>query len=464
MWLIKIDSEGTLLWQKCYGGLGSDGAMRIFENNDNSNYIIGGSFSSDGDISNDPYPNSGDYWIIKIDSIGNIIWDRIVGGPGDEQIWTGTKTSDGGIIAFGNTKAGGGDVANFYGYDDMWMVKLSSVGTKEWDFTIGTSWIDVGKAIIETNDGGYLSGGSSQIEAGGNISCEPFNYEVQAVLMKLDSNRNIEWQQCYGGSSDDDIDGILELSDGYIFIGNGSSSDGDLVGSGWHGGGDIWIVKIDFSGNIVWQKCFGGSLGEYSSNIYQTKDGGFVVIGNTQSHDGDVVGNHSINNRYDIWMFKINREGELLWQKCIGGISDETVDFGVLKLSDYKYVIAGTATYSLSFDVNCDFHSAGSGTGDYWVFQISDTTISIKESQPKLNELKVYPNPARDFVVFERQGAEAKQQKLTYIQIATVFGQVRETIELRGDKTVWLTEGVKPGVYFYKIEGGGYLGKVVVAD
>jgi hypothetical protein len=280
---------------------------------------------------------------------------------------------------------------------------------------------------------------------------------AEAILMKLDSNRNIEWQQCYGGSGDEGVTGLLEVSDGYIFLAYATAGDGDLTGSGWHGATDIWVVRIDFTGNIIWQKCFGGSSYEFASRIFQTEDGGFVVVGEVKSLDGDVVGNHSINDNYDIWMFKITDEGELVWQQCFGGLADEMLDFGVVKKSDYKYVLAGTANL-VSFDVTC---APNTPYHDYWVFQVSDTTVNVEETQPGQRALKVYPNPARDYVVFERNGTQNTQQKQDYIQIRNIFGQLVETLEMHGNKTVWNMEGINPGVYFYKYGGSDYFGKVV---
>jgi hypothetical protein len=162
-------------------------------------------------------------------------------------------------------------------------------------------------------------------------------------------------------------------------------------------------------------------------------------------------------------MFRVDSLGTMLWQQCVGGVGDEMIHSGIIQNSNKDYVGTCTLAGGQNGDITC-------GTLDYnfgaWVFSITDTTTYV--GIPKMREIsvnfEVYPNPAKDYVVFERQGVQAKQQKQTTIQIVTVFGQEVETLEMHGDKTVWITEGVKPGVYFYRIEGGGYFGKVVVAD
>jgi len=367
-WLLSIDTLGNLLWERCYGG--SDGEMfdKILSNNDSTYYILGRSGSSDGDISYDPYPNSGDFWILKIDEAGNIIWDRIVGTTHYDHIFTGITTNDGGVIAIGWAGINDGDKSVWYGYYDMWMIKLNSEGEVEWDFTLGGSDFDFPHAIIQTSDEGYLVGGTAIVEPGGNLECNMHD-QADAVLVKLDSARNIEWQHCYGGSDYDGATELIELSDGYMFSGYVQSNDGDI--SGWHGAHDIWVVKIDFYGNIIWQKCLGGSNDEFVSKIFQTSDDGYLVFGNTSSNNGDVSGNHSITNEdNDIWAVKLNSAGEIQWQQCIGGTRNEILNFGVIQKADDHYIIAGRTDHATN-DVQCALHGFNE---DFWVFEIKDCT------------------------------------------------------------------------------------------
>ena len=141
-WLIRIDSISNLIWEKTYGGTDGERFVRIYESLTGDYYLIGASGSSDGDISYNPYPNSINFWIVKIDSSGIIIWDRIVGGNGGDHIVNAIHTNDDGIIAIGYSNSDDGDISIHYGQYDMWMIKLNSEGETEWDFTIGTpGWI-----------------------------------------------------------------------------------------------------------------------------------------------------------------------------------------------------------------------------------------------------------------------------------------------------------------------------------
>jgi len=466
-WLIKVDTVGNILWEKTYGGSDLEYFNRIIPSSDDTFYLLGLSFSSDGDISYDPYPDSPDYWIVKIDIEGNILWDKIVGGSdGGEHIWNGSPTLDGGVVAVGYTYSTDGDVSISYGGADTWAVKITSDGELEWDYTIGTDWIDKGYAVMATSDGGYLLTSSSSIheDAIGNITCTPHSYGwTECVLFKLDSNLNLEWQKCYGGSNHDGIYGIIELDDGYMFSSYTTSNDGDVTG--YHGEADIWVVKIDFDGNIMWENCFGGYKGESAHYISTNSNGSYTVIGGTRSNDGDVSGNHGLSEfDTDVWMFGISNEGELLWQKCIGGQGSEAIPglpFGVIKKSDINYVIAAQTDYGPSYDVACDPYG-GFLDEDWWVFEIKDTTTGMQEHFAGQNQINVYPNPAKDYFIFEIPPMTSTSE--ASVKISDIYGREVAGVKVNTAKTVLDVRAFEAGIYFYHVEIDGmfYSGKFIV--
>jgi len=464
-WLIRTDNSGNIIWEKTYGGSSGDGFRRIFPDNSGNYILVGGSGSSDGDISNDPYPDSEDFWIVKIDIDGNIIWDKIVGGSFGDIIWNGSPTLDGGVVAVGWTYSNDGDVSVHYGGADTWAVKISSEGELEWDFTIGTEWIDKGQAILATSDGGYLIASNSSVheDAIGNITCTPHSYGwFEGVLFKLDSNLNVQWQRCYGGSDHDGIFGLLEVEDGYVFTGSASSNDGDV--SGLHGESDAWVVKVDFEGNIIWQNPLGGSRTESGSNILKTNDGALISVVSTYSNDGNVSGNHSMSEYdADIWLAKLNSEGELLSQQCFGGAGNEIVEFGIVKKSDNNFVIAGQTDYGPSYDVGCTPHG-GNWDVDYWVFEIQDTLTSVLVSPELTGEVKVYPNPAGDYVIFEIPNALFSTSKGIAFELINIFGQQVIGKYITSEQTILDLRLLQNSVYFYRLQLNGmlYSGKIVI--
>ncbi|MFA5419914.1 MAG: hypothetical protein WC341_15785, partial [Bacteroidales bacterium] len=208
IWLVNIDSVGNLISEKSVGGSNYEGGeLNIKKVNDSVFYIIGLTQSNDGDISDNPWPlASGSYWIIKINHHGDILWEKALGGSRIEAIQNGLVTSDGGIIAFGYTNSEDGDITRYFDDYDLWMVKLNDEGEIQWDFTLGSFSGEGGGAIKQTSDGGFIVIGYTSGGEGGNFdtTCNyhgPGGYGyTDAWVVKLDSLRNIEWQQCYGGS------------------------------------------------------------------------------------------------------------------------------------------------------------------------------------------------------------------------------------------------------------------------
>lgn len=470
-WLIKTDNNGNVLWEKTYGGSSGDGFRRIFPDNSGNYIMVGGSGSTYGDISYNPYPGSESFWIVKIDIEGNIIWDKIVGGSYGDKIWNASPTLDGGVVAIGETISDDGHVSVYYGGNDTWMVKLSVEGVVEWDYTIGTGWFDIGQAIIQTSDGGYLAGSNSIMLQGavGNISCITPSYGyVTGVLTNFDADMNVQWQRCYGGNNHDAISGTLELDEGYVFVGGTASTNMP----GHKGDYDVWVVRMDFDGNIIWQKVYGGSRGEAGENIFATDDGEFIVVGNTFSNNGDVSGNHSMSEHYsDIWMFKINSDGELQWQQCFGGGEREEIYKGMVRKSDNNFVIAGVTNFGPSYDVGCTPYGGNFVDKDFWVFEIlMDDTVNVITPAASARGIRVYPNPAKDLVQFEvpcptessRRGSS--MFNVGELHLFDVFGRQAAGKQITSDQTFLDVSELPQGFYIYKVVLGEitYSGKIVI--
>jgi hypothetical protein len=345
------------------------------------------------------------------------------------------------------------------------MVKLNDQGEKQWDFTLGSFSGEDGGSVKQTSDGGYIVIGHTSGGEGGNFdtTCNyhgPGGYGYSDVwVVKLDSLRNIEWQQCYGGHYHEVGSNIIELEDGYICLGNASSDDGDV--SGYHGypgypefGADIWVFKIDLTGNLLWQKCLGGTYHDYAKNIFTTSDGGFMIVGHTSSDDGDVEGYHGTTTQLydDVWMAKITADGELTWQYCYGGAGVEYIYRGVLQKSDFNYVMAiGTDTD--------EWQCRSQRWPDVRVFELADTTTDIIQSTNE-NAISVYPNPAKEWVTFETTG-----NKPVTIFVYNHTGQLVEKLFLHNHSTQWNVLGLPCGLYYYRAEQDGKMvvGKLVLS-
>jgi hypothetical protein len=462
LWVIKIDINGDLIYEKCFGGSKGEGASNLLKITDSTYYIGGATKSNDGDISYNPDPASFNFWIFKFDADGNIIWDKVVGGSRHEMPRDATVTDDNGIVMMGLTNSDDRDVTNYYGFYDIWLIKLNEEGEKEWDFTLGGSSLEEAGAIIQTSDGGYAIAASTDGAGGGNYdtTCNyhglPNSYQ-DFWIVKLDSQRNIEWQQCYGGLYDDGAGDIIEVEDGYVVVGSTMSNDGDVSGlNGPPGpnseyGGDIWVIKIDFDGNLIWQKCLGGLYDDFSRNIFTTSDGGFMVVGRTTSDDGDVEGYHGEGMGIwgDIWFVKLSSEGELQWQYCYGGNGDERIYHGVIQKADYNYVIA--------IETDTDPWQCG---GPMWfdvrVAEISDTLTSLNDKYQENSGFLItaYPNPANNKITFESKLKEHKTKAT--IRIWNTSGYLMDSFDLnRTLPSITIPVNQWPeGMYYYQLVTG----------
>lgn len=336
-WIAKVNPNGWLSWQNCIGGSNLDYGRSIKEVSDGNFILCGNTFSSS--INSNDFEqeavNYGDAWIAKINKTGGIIWKKILGGNNGDIFRSIIQTVDGGFAVLGNTSSSDGDIAFNNGGSDLWIVKLDETGEIEWQECLGGSGDEYGNSIHQTADGGYLLCGQTDSDDG-DVSGTHDTYYGDMWIVKLSSNGTIEWQKALGGSMEDSAYSGMQTSDGgYIVAGMTGSDDGDV--SGYHGYGDVWILKLDQTGSIEWENALGGTDTEAALSVFQSADGGYVVAGSTKSADGDVSGH---KNGFDVWLIKLSTLGKIIWEGCLGGTSD---DYGtsVIQTDDNDYVVLG---------------------------------------------------------------------------------------------------------------------------
>ncbi|WP_426278852.1 T9SS type A sorting domain-containing protein [Chryseobacterium sp. S-02] len=307
-WIVKLDPNGNIQWQKSIGGNSEDVAYSIKQTSDGGYIVAGESSSTDGDaVGHLPYNNT-DLWIVKINNAGDIQWQKSFGGYNSELAFDAKQTSDGGYIVAGATDSNSGDVTLLYGEYDYWVLKLDSTGNLQWQKTFGGSGTDNAQSVIQTSDGGYMVAGFSR--SGNGLVHDHYGnlYTNDAWIIKLDASGNIIWKKSKGGTGNDVANFIKEMPDGgYVFAGYSSSDDGDAAGNPT-GSANFWIVKINNNGNVIWQKSMGGSLGDFGQSMSQTLDGGFVMTGYSYSNDGDISLHYGIPTYPDFWVVKLGPE------------------------------------------------------------------------------------------------------------------------------------------------------------
>lgn len=387
-WLYKLDSTGTLIWNKCFGGSSLDELNSVISTCDNGYCAVGNTLSQNFDVSGlhtiSPWAANYDIWIMKTDSLGNLQWQKCIGGTGSEYAYYVEQTTDSGYVVIGETDSDDGDVYGFHGTaglsTDIFLARLDKNGNLLWTKCYGSIDSDIGFVVKQTNDGGFLLGADVESD-GGNISGHHGgpNGTSDIWVAKLSGNGNVLWSKCFGGTGYDQIYQIL-ISDngGFLLCSMSSSNDGDV--SGQNGIGDFWLVNCDSIGNIQWQQCYGGSSYDYLYMAQRTLDGGIVMTGETTSHDGICSDHHP--GVSDYLVVKVDSLGNYQWSKCLGGSADDYA-YG-LCVSQSGKIIVGGYTKSHDFDVSQNF-----GAKDSWVVALDDITAGVPVLNTNTSELIV---------------------------------------------------------------------------
>lgn len=331
-WVVKLDPGGDPQWQRTLGGSSSEYASSIVPTSDGGYVLAAYTPSTDGDVTNSH--GGGEYWVVKLDPGGSLQWQRTLGGSSSEYPSALAPTSDGGYVVAGYTYSTDGDVTNNHGNSDYWVVKLDTSGNLQWQRTLGGSDYDQAYSIVPASDGGYVVAGYT-FSTDGDVTNYHGTGDVWVV--KLDPGGNLQWQKTLGGSDTDYNSAIAPTTDGgYVVSGYTRSTDGDVTNS--HGNSDAWVVKLDPIGNLQWQRTLGGSGFESASSIAPTSDGGYAVAGYTTSTDGDVTNNRG---NEDYWVVKLDPSGNLQWQRTLGGSADDMAR-SIVTTSNGGYVVSGS--------------------------------------------------------------------------------------------------------------------------
>ena len=371
-WVVKLDTVGSIQWQKSFGGSGDDIARSVQQTEDGGYIIAGETSSSDGDVTGRHGAKYSDYWVIKLNPTGGLQWQKCLGGVMSDVANSIQQIADGGYIVAGYSSSNDGDVTGNHGSVDYWIVKINGGGTILWQKSLGGTSSDLANSIKQTTDGGYIVTGYT-LSTNGDVSGRKGGID-DCWIVKLDTIGNIEWQKCLGGTSYDEAYSVQQTTDGgYILAGLSSSNDSDVTGH--HGSVstyDYWVVKLDTVGSIQWQKSLGGTDSDGAEQIQQTADQGYIVIGWSLSTDGDITAHHGFSFD-DYWVVKLDVLGNIEWQKSLGGTSTE-YGHSIQQTSDNGYILAG-------FSNSNDGDVTGNHGGDYWIVKLcgsftSDSVVS----------------------------------------------------------------------------------------
>lgn len=397
-------------WKKCYGGQGEDqfDAMAVLPNgqivfsgftqsgdgdalgysgsfkewvlrsNSDGNIIwqkqvvgttgfIGGHYrsvaaTSDGGSVSAGYLNvnyNSDASVARYNANGNMIWNKAYGGTGHDQAYRIINTADGGFLVSGETNSQDGDVKLNHGAIDLWVFKLDANGNLIWEKTFGGAGDEIYGVIAACSDGGYMLSGMSKSNATGDVPASHGNEDM--FVVKLDAAGNKVWTKTFGGTLREDAGSVIGDTDGdCIIAGCTNSSDGDLVGRPRNLNRDMWVFKLNKEGQIVWKATLGGGSEDFANSLVRLPNGNIAIAGSAESNNGDVTGNRG---GHDVWVVVLNSRGKKLWQRTFGSYT-----------GDYNNHIEVTADGSLlvanSTDGNALDVSGNHGNDDAWVFKL----------------------------------------------------------------------------------------------
>jgi uncharacterized delta-60 repeat protein len=399
--ILKLDSNGAIEWQNYYRSSYYKNLLFVEQTNDEG-YLVacnGRSFSQEYEI-----------WIIKLNSAGALEVQFCLGRVIDNIVYCFQQTSDRGFIL------GGAYLSLTGGKNNIWISRLTSTADIVWQRLYSGSDDDSLRSIQQTSDGAY-------IVAGNTLSSSAQDNDIW--VLKLSSAGDIEWQRTYGGANDDSLSNIKQTSGGGYIIGGETRSFGA-------GEDDIWIIKLNPSGEIEWQRTYGGSNEDFIYNIRQTNDGGYIVGGNTQSFGAGAK---------DFWILRLTPSGDIEWQKTFGTLLDEEAN-SIQQTSDGGYVIAGNIS------------AFGAGSNDFLVLKLlADGTIGkscrfLKDSNAKVSNTSIVPKNTdivpKDITIIHESAFPAFSQNAAD---STVFPLCSEKPLLAIHATEGGTTDPLPGTY-----------------
>jgi len=368
-YVLKLDSLGNQQWNKITGGDHLEGGNAIVPIPTGGYYIMNHTESfGAGDC---------DGWVYRSDKKGNIMWQTTYGGVYDEVARDGILNSDGNLIVAGLSemaeKAGDGYIAKYNSDngDPMWIHTYGGIGREQV------------QRILQTTDGGYIAAGESDVDANG----------IEDIwVFKTDVEGNLQWSKKIGGPGYEEGYGLCIAPDGGYIVTGFTTSYGA-------GDEDAFLFKLDQSGNLLWSKNYGGQLKERAKSVTNTPDGGFMITGFTESF-GDTKG--------DLMIIKTDQYGNQLWMKTYGGTETDEGSW-IVKCPKGGYAVCGYTK------------SKGDGKEDIYVLRINEEgNIATKTTEVNSTsfDLKVYPIPAKDYVIIKTGNIDIpKKSSLTIYDV-----------------------------------------------
>lgn len=369
-WIIEEDTIGNYLWNAIYGGDSTDLFSKIVELDDG--YLLTGSSASPVSGNKTTGTNGGfDYWVIKVDEKGQVVWDKNYGGNQDDFLLTAHLLENGNVILGGSSasNASGDKSQDSYGKTDYWLVVIDPEGNLVWEVTLGGEDVEVMTSLNVEN--GIFIGGYSNSDVSGVKSTNSYGGYDYWMLKLNEITGAVEWDFTYGGAGDDYLVEVINhdhSSDVYV-TGTSNSGATGVKNTLNEGANDFWVLQVDSKGELNWELNLGGTGNDLMTAAIQSPEGSIIVGGYSNS---DVSGNKTTSNNggYDYWIAKIDSTGTVYWEKNYGGAQDDTLQAIHMRCDRGLYLGGHSAS-----GVSGDRTYANRGYQDYWAIYLDVPTI-----------------------------------------------------------------------------------------
>ena len=341
----RFDKDGRVKWIKGFGGIRPDEELVSVIRTSDNNFLATGYTDVGNGLTHAFYEG----WVVKFNGDGDTLWTKKYGGRGDESFGKVCELPDGSFMIAGHTNSTNtGDVTGYIqphptmGNQNIWLVKIDNMGQLLWQKCIADSLSSYsGGEIKYTND--------NHIVIAGNI--RPYYYPgitLMAYVAKLDTAGNFIWQKKFSLPDWNFIVSSIVVNDdnSIMMLGSGelSGNKPDTFFIGLHGSRDIWTAKLNANGNMLWQKFLGGTNYDFGSKINRTVLGNYLLTGSARSNDGNLSGHYGSQLPADGWIVEIDSLGNLLWQKNIGGSQSDNLVSSTELLDGNIIAVGQTAT------------------------------------------------------------------------------------------------------------------------
>jgi len=432
--LVSLNNEGQIVWQKYFSGQNHDFLSATVNTQEGGYLIVGTSFSGKGLDKKDDSKGGSDFWLIRLGSDGQELWQKTLGTASDEEARSVIQTTDLGFFVAGNIQ----NSEKGYGSKDAWIIRLDKNGKEISQLILGGRGLDEVEKMIPTKDGGVLVGMYSRSSASGSKKTENYG-EGDYWIVKLSKDNKVEWEKNFGGKGDDHLRTLALTSTGYLIGGESRSERSGNKTVGIEEGTDIWLIALNPGGGEEWQKSYSfknrdvlmGMSVLHSSDDKTSK--GILLGGYTQA-EGRI---ESDDEKF--WMLYLDQNGNEQWRKHVKGESSKKEE----RLSDIKLnrdgsiILAGTSAEEL-------------GKENWKIVKLGDSQIDqLIEKQ----DIRIYPNPVSDYayveIGFEGQRAGAFEAE---ISVYDMGGRQLQSIKTKNTVTKINTQALVQGAYLVSVK------------